>query len=84
LPQLVELHGMAEVQIGPRRIETFLDAQGLPALEFFDELRFDDQLIGAAPEDGQLVFDVGGGHGKAAWRFCYNPPVAKRARTNAS
>ena len=62
LPQLVELHRVAEVQVGPRRIESFLDAQRLAALELGGELRLDDQLVGATLEDGELVLDVGG-HG---------------------
>ena len=43
---------------------------GLPRLSFCDELGLDDQLVGAALEDGQLVGDVGL-HGAVA--VCYNP-----------
>ena len=33
LAQLVELHGVAEMEVGARRIEAFLDAQRLAARE---------------------------------------------------
>ena len=38
LAQLVELHGVAEVQVGPRRVEALLDAQRLAARELGGEL----------------------------------------------
>src|SRR6516164_7292670 len=58
LPELVELNGVAEVQVGPRRVEAFLDAQRLAALELRGELHLDDQLVGAALEDRKLMSDV--------------------------
>jgi hypothetical protein len=48
------------MQVGARRIEAFLDAQGLAALELGRELALDEQLVGAALEDGDLVVDIDG------------------------
>ena len=50
LPQLVELHRVAEMQVRPRRIEAFLDVQRLAARELGPQFAFDQQLVGAAPE----------------------------------
>ena len=62
LAKLVELHSMSKVQIGPGRVEAFLDSQRLAALELGFQLGLDDQLIRASFEDGQLVGKVDG-HG---------------------
>src|SRR5205823_2846781 len=58
LPELVKLHGVAQVQVGPRRIEALLDAQGLAAADLLHELGLDDQLVRAALEYGELSGDV--------------------------
>src|SRR6266852_7226506 len=62
LAELVELHRVAEMQIGPGRVEAFLDSQWLAAPELGFELGFDDQFVRASFEDGQLVGKVDG-HG---------------------
>ncbi len=62
LPQLVELNRVPEVEIGPGRVEPFLDPQRLAARELPGELGGDQELVGAALEDGHLMFDIGG-HG---------------------
>ena len=49
--QLVDHHGVAEVQVGRRRIEAQLDTQLASGGELFHELFFDNQLVGA-PADG--------------------------------
>src|SRR5207248_5726844 len=53
LAKLVELDRMAEMQIGTRRVEAFLDRQRNAARKLCNELRFDQKLFGAAFEDGQ-------------------------------
>ncbi len=60
LPQLVELDRMPEMQVRPRRVETLLDREGLAAGELGAQFAFDQQLVGAAPEDGDVVVDVEG------------------------
>ena len=64
LAQLVELDRVAEVQVGPGRVEAFLDPQRLAAGELRRELGLDQQLVGAALEDGELVLDVDGHGGR--------------------
>jgi hypothetical protein len=63
LPQLVELDGVAEVEVRARRVETFLDIQGLAPRELDAELTFDQEFVGAPPENRHLGIDVDGGHG---------------------
>ena len=58
LPQLVELDRVPEVEVGTGRIEAFLDSQGRAAGELGGELGLDQQLVGAAAEDRELVLDV--------------------------
>ena len=58
--QLVDDHGMAEVQIGRGGVEPQLDAQLPPGGEFLFELCLDDQLV-RAPTDG-LDGLLNGGH----------------------
>jgi hypothetical protein len=58
LLELVELNRVAQMKIGTGRIEAFLDPQRLAALELRGELGLDDQLVGAAFEDGELLGDV--------------------------
>lgn len=57
LAQLVDQHGVPEVQIGGGWIETGLDAQGLPALELGDKLRLDQDLFRSTLDQRQLLFD---------------------------
>ena len=59
LPQLVELNGVSQMEVGSSGVEAFLDAQRLAPRELRDKLGFDDQLVGAAHEYGELVGDVG-------------------------
>jgi murein DD-endopeptidase MepM/ murein hydrolase activator NlpD len=68
LAQLVELHGVAEVQVGPRRVEALLDPQRLAAGELGDELGLDEQFVGSALEHGEMVryVDGHGGFGSPA------------------
>ena len=68
LAQLVELHRVAEMQVGARRIEAFLDLERLAARELGAKLAFDEQLVGAAPEDGDVMVDVEA-HGRGAAGF---------------
>jgi len=49
--QLVDHHGVAQVQIGSSRIEPELDAQRTSAGEFLRELFLDDQLVAAALDE---------------------------------
>ncbi len=56
--QLVDQHGMAEVQVRRGRVEAGLDAQGTTGLELFDELGFDQQFVGAALDQRQLGVDI--------------------------
>ena len=72
LPQLVELDRVAEVQVGPGRVEALLDPQRLAAGELRGELGLDQQLVGAAAEDRELVGDVDG-HGGGAASFMADP-----------
>ncbi|EXI68447.1 MAG: hypothetical protein AW08_01229 [Candidatus Accumulibacter adjunctus] len=53
--QLVDQYGMSEVQVGCRRIETGLDAQWAPALQLVPQFRFDQELLGAAPDLPELI-----------------------------
>ena len=69
LAQLVELHRMAEVQVGPRRVEAFLDPQRLAAGELGDELALDQQFVCAALENGKMVGYIDG-HGGRAFVAC--------------
>ena len=55
LAQLVELDGVAEMQVGPGGIEAVLDAQRHAARELGHELALDQQLVGAALEDVELL-----------------------------
>ena len=48
------------MEIRARRVEAFLDPQRLAARELLGELGGDQELVGAALEDRQLVFDVDG------------------------
>ena len=57
LPQLVDQHRVAEMQIRRGRIETGLDPQRTAGFELLDEFGFDDQLVAAALDDFQLFFD---------------------------
>src|ERR1051326_1646144 len=51
VPQLVDDHRVAEVQIGSGRVQPQLDAELAAALKLFDEFLLDDQLF-ATPTDG--------------------------------
>ena len=79
LAQLVDQDGVAEVQVRARRVEACLDAQRLPALQLLGELALDQEFVGPAAEDRELVFDVEG-HGVRrapslpAWRSRVAPP----------
>ena len=55
LPQLVELDRVPEVEVGTGRIEALLDLQGFSAGELGRELGLDQQLVGAAAKDRELV-----------------------------
>ena len=58
LPQLVELNRVPQMKVRPRRVESFLDAQRLAALELRGKLCFDNQFVRAALEYGELMSDV--------------------------
>ena len=76
LPQLVELDRVPEMEVGTGRIEAFLDSQWRAAGELRRELRLDQQFVGAAAEDRELVLDVGGHDDDAALLMA--TPVAGR------
>src|SRR5207247_11323811 len=58
LAQLVELNGVAEMKVGPRRVEALFDRQRLAALELRYELRLDQELFRPALEHGQVKVNV--------------------------
>jgi hypothetical protein len=49
---------MTEVEVGTGRIEAFLDPEGCAAPELGCELGLDQELVGAAAKDRELVWDV--------------------------
>jgi CO/xanthine dehydrogenase Mo-binding subunit len=51
LPQLVDQHGMTQVQVGRRGVQPQLDAELAAARKLFDKFLFDDQLVATAPDD---------------------------------
>ena len=57
--QLVDQHGVAEVQVGRGRVEAGLDAQRAAGFEFFDQFGLDQQFVGAALDQRQLGVDLG-------------------------
>ncbi len=61
VPHLAQQHRMAEVEIGGRGIEAGLHCQRLAGaarpLQLGAQLRFVDQVDGAAPQERQLLFD---------------------------
>ncbi len=60
--QLVDQHGMAEMQIRRGGIETGLDPQRLAALELVDQFALDQDFLGAPFDSFQC-----GGHGVHAF-----------------
>ena len=60
LSQLVELNRVTKVKIGTRRIEPLLDVERLAARQLCTQLALDKELVGAAPEDLHLLFEVEG------------------------
>src|SRR5687768_8758591 len=70
LPQLVEQHRVAEMEVGRRRVETRLDPELFAVAEPFDELGFDQDFVGAPADDREGLIDIGGDaafHG-ISWR----------------
>jgi hypothetical protein len=57
--QLVDQHGMAEVEVGRGRVEAGLDAQRAAGFQFFDQFGLDQQFVGAALDQRQLGVDLG-------------------------
>ena len=53
--QLVDHHGVPEVQVGRRGIEPELDAQRRAARELLRELLLDDQLLGTALDERERL-----------------------------
>ena len=53
LAQLVDEHGVAEMQIRRGRVETGLDAQASPGFQAFHELAFDQYFIRATLDQCQ-------------------------------
>jgi hypothetical protein len=51
MPEFVNHHGVAEVQVGGRRVQAQLDPKRAAGRELFYELLFNDELLGA-PTDG--------------------------------
>ena len=55
LPHLVEHDRVSQVQVGGRRIEAGLHAQGLAPGEFASQVVFLDQLVHPPVDDLQIV-----------------------------
>ncbi len=62
LPHLLHQHGVAEVQIGARRVEAGLDPERPPGAEALLELGADVEVDDTAAEDLDLAF--GGEHAR--------------------
>ena len=58
LPQLVDDHRVAEVQVGGGRVEAELHPEGAAGLQLPDEVLLEQQFLTAAPDRGQLTVDV--------------------------
>ena len=58
MTKLVDQHGVPQVQIGGRRVETRLDPLRPPGFEALDQLRFNEQLIRTALDQSQALFDI--------------------------
>ena len=57
MAQLVDHHGVAEVQVGRGGVEAELDAQRRAARELARELLLDDQLVAAALDEREGFSD---------------------------
>src|SRR4029079_14636700 len=77
LPQLVELHRVPEVKVGPRRVEAFLDRERLSARELGPQFAFDDQLVGGAAKHRDVMIDVEGHRTTAPSRRTPTGPAAR-------
>ena len=58
MPQFVDQHRVAEVQIGRGGVETRLNSQWYALFELFDEFGFDQQLVAAATYGFELRCDI--------------------------
>lgn len=56
--QLVDEHGMAQVQVRRRRVKARLHAKRLSLLQFLDQFGLDQQLIRTALDQRQRIFDM--------------------------
>ena len=56
MPQLVDQHGMTEVQVGSGRVKTSLDPQRTPCFQLFRQFGFDQEFIRTAFDDCQTFF----------------------------
>ena len=63
LPQLVDQHRVAEMQVGRGRIEAGLDPQRTPFLEARFQFFALEQFFAAAGDQGEGLLDGGFGHG---------------------
>ncbi|MCY1457932.1 hypothetical protein D9M71_752680 [compost metagenome] len=68
LPQLINKHGVPEVQVRSGRVEAGLDAQRLATLELGDQLIFHEDFIRTALDQRELLFDR---------LHCRVPPVSR-------
>jgi hypothetical protein len=93
--QLVDQHGMAEVQVRRGRVKAGLDAQGAAGFQLVDELGLDQQFVGAALDQRQLGVDIDHGgltrvDGRANFATLtrlFRPfahPIAQKQRRNFS
>jgi hypothetical protein len=58
MPQLVDQHRVAEVQVRSRRIEPRLHTQRTPGLETLDQFRLDKQFIRATLDKLQATLNI--------------------------
>ncbi len=59
LAHLVEHNRVPEMDVGRRRVESQLDAQGPSSRELLRDLALDQELVGAPLEDSELFGDLG-------------------------
>ena len=59
LTHLVEEHGVPEVEVGRRGVETRLDAQRFAALELCDQISLQKDLVHTSANDGKRIVEPG-------------------------
>ncbi len=77
--QLVDDHRVAEMEVGSSRVHAELHPEPAAGLELANEVVRDEQLVGPALDDGELVVEVELRH--AAWRLVGLHDAATLRRT---